>query len=90
MCDLCKLDRITKWHRVRHGYIILDCKVCNVPMMVLKQHKMILTKDEEEILENECKHFGDIFYGKDEYYVDKKQNTILDHLHYHIRPKDKE
>jgi hypothetical protein len=85
MCDLCKLEDKTEVYVEEEKYIILECDSCFVPMAVWKEHTMSLSKEDEVMLERVLNEVAQEFYQLNEYYIDKNQRSILDHLHWHAR-----
>lgn len=45
-CDLCRAEKLTKWHYEDDIVYICDCKTCNIPMVVLKRHAKLPDKEE--------------------------------------------
>ncbi|MEW6662994.1 MAG: hypothetical protein ACOY9Y_11985 [Bacillota bacterium] len=79
-CELCQAERITHWHYEDDLCWIADCKICRVPMAVLKRHTPHPTPEEREhMIAKLRKLFGS---G----YVDEKMRKIPDHYHIHLRP----
>jgi|TARA_B110001454_G_scaffold162864_1_gene152396 diadenosine tetraphosphate (Ap4A) HIT family hydrolase len=86
ICDLCKLEIKTNVYMEWDSFIILDCKDCLVPMVVWKEHTMDVHESDQYLLEAFLKECAYQFYEGKEYYIDTKQNQILNHLHWHARP----
>ena len=93
MCSLCELKTILKvYDESDPRWIIMDCMSCLLPMAVWRgepPHTMkISEKDwsdmEEALIKIGVKEFGEFEEGK--FHIDKVQNEILDHLHWHARP----
>ena len=84
-CDLCELNIRTKVYHENDHFIVLDCIGCTVPMIVWKEHTMELPEPDTYIMEAYLKEVGDIFFGEGNFYIDKRQRTISDHLHWHTR-----
>ncbi len=84
-CDLCKLNIRTKVYKENKHFIILDCKGCLVPMIVWKEHTMDIPEPDMYVMEAYLKEVGDIFFGEENFYIDKRQRTVPDHLHWHVR-----
>lgn len=55
-CPLCRLargfDRVTKVYFEDEKVIVVDCKTCGVPMIVLKRHTVYPTQEEVEHLKS--------------------------------------
>ena len=87
-CALCNdpLPVIKRLYKDTKKFVVLDCMTCNLPMIVWKEHTMTVTQEMKEEMTNELKAIADEKFKKYMYYIDKKQNTIFDHLHWHARP----
>ena len=87
-CVLCNdpLPVIKKLYKDTKKFIILDCMTCNSPMIVWKEHIMKTTQEIKEEMTNALKAVADKEFGKYKYYIDNKQRTVFDHLHWHARP----
>jgi len=85
MCQLCILEHKTKVYMDTKKFIILDCKDCHIPMAVWNEHTMCITKYYEELMESMLHIVARTFYQSEEYYIDKEQRKIFDHLHWHVR-----
>ncbi len=88
MCQLCILKHKTKVYKETNDFIILDCMDCEIPMVVWKEHTMSLDEKTEELLEQELHKVATEFYQSQDYYIDKVQRKIFDHLHWHARNND--
>ncbi len=76
MCDLCTASN-KEWEE--EGFYGLICNGCNVPMIVLVEHKNTLAKDEKKVVER----------LRQKYYPDSKyrgwgMRTIPQHWHEHF------
>lgn len=82
-CDLCRLEKRTKWLEETAEFVVMKCEQCDGPMVVLRAHTMTIDKATDERMRSALlKHAQD--KGKP-MYVDTVQRTIKDHLHYHAR-----
>jgi len=86
-CDLCKLNIRTKVYHENDHFIVLDCKGCSIPMIVWKEHTMDIPEPDMYVMGAYLKEVGDVFFGEGNFYIDKRQRTIPDHLHWHTRRK---
>ena len=77
-CELCQLEKITKWFFETDKFIVCNCKTCKTPMYVWKDHKF---PTGTEISEME-KHMKENFPG---YQIDRKRRKIPEHFHFHCR-----
>ena len=80
-CDLCKRELCTKFYYEDDNFWIVDCKTCNIPMIVLKAHRNFATEDEELEMKTIVRQ---IFHEYD-YYIDNNMRAIPDHMHWHLR-----
>jgi len=79
MCELCNLKLETKLYYIDDSCTILDCKTCHVPMVVLKNHTMLLSLGD---LIHIVKCITEVFGGFVSLRMD--QRKIMDHWHAHI------
>lgn len=92
-CSLCRLvegNVITKKYYEDDEWLIVDCKVCQVPMLVSKKHISYthLTLIElEKIFRGYKDNKWFIPVKHDNYYVDCKMRAIPSHFHCHYRRK---
>lgn len=78
-CELCDLERRSKWHHEDGLMIICDCVTCGIPMLVFRSHG---PRTEEEHLEARIKIIEQ--YGKHLIKIRTKARKIKDHDHWHI------
>jgi hypothetical protein len=84
-CDLCGEARITTWfHEDEHCWIA-DCELCDVPMVVWRNHRIDPSADDLAHLHAELGKVANREIG--EFYVDDNMRNIPDHYHAHARPK---
>ncbi len=87
-CPLCELKIITKLYYKSDTVTVLNCATCHVPLAVLRRHSMDPSPEEEtEMLQALNEIAIDFFHGTG-YYIDKKQRSIKDYLHYHARRRE--
>ena len=90
MCSLCELKTILKVYDDSDSrWIIMDCMSCILPMVVWRGqplHTMKISKKDWSDMENALIKVGIKEFGEGEFYIDKVQNEVLDHLHWHARP----
>ena len=70
----------------------MDCMNCLLPMAVWKKHAMDISEKDSFEMEKSLRRVAiGKFMAEEglnfEYYIDKVQREILDHLHWHARPK---
>ena len=87
-CELCNLHTIIHLYEDSDPrWIILDCMSCIVPMVVWRSsHTMSIPIKDYCEMEYALMCVGETKYGKGNYYIDKVQRSIPDHLHWHARP----
>lgn len=78
-CELCELERRTKWHYENGLMVICDCVTCGIPMLVFKSHG---PRTEEDHLEARIKIIE--LYAKRLIKMRTKARRIKDHEHWHI------
>ena len=87
-CDLCRLPVIEKEFFRNDEFIVMSCMSCKIPMVVPfehidpkdRSHKELRKRMEEELLRVAKK-----FYGKKKFFIDKQENKIPHHMHWHAR-----
>lgn len=101
MCELCNLERKTKWYYEDDFIVICDCLTCRIPMVVLKKHTTEISSYEEAVISQKIHEiFGKIgavprLSNMNEEAVKnikwanfeyrKELRKVKDHLHWHIR-----
>lgn len=78
-CDLCTLEKKTKWYYEDKRVVVCDCLSCHVPMVVYKKHTVRPTP---ELIEHFLKVSKEIFGNNIE--LRTQQRKIPEHLHWHI------
>lgn len=87
-CELCLRKKTTKWHTESHPVcIVMDCSSCDLPMVVLRSHDMKVPQEVRDVMLAELSRVADAALGPGQWVVDTVQRTILDHLHWHARPR---
>ena len=79
-CDLCTLEKKTKWHYESEKIVICNCMTCKTPMVLLKRHTMSPTQEELDEIKKAC----DEWFGEGEYKFRIEQRRIPDHMHWHL------
>ena len=80
MCDLCLLEKKTKWHLLTAYFRVVDCLKCQIPMIVLRRHDTELTEAEQRDLDWILEQFPDRS-------MTDTMGTIKDHWHRHLVQK---
>eukprot|EP00948_MAST-09A_sp_MAST-9A-sp1_P004097 g4097.t1 len=84
-CELCFLEKRTKWFRETPEFLVVECDQCDQPMVLYRGHTMLLSEKEEERMEAILTEVANGFFGHEDWFLDKKQRTITTHLHWHAR-----
>ena len=87
-CELCTLKRINEEFYRCDDFIIISCDNCNVPMVVPFEHigpGSLEHGDLRKRMENELMKVAYRFYSDFQFFIDRKENKILDHMHWHAR-----
>lgn len=87
-CELCELKTRLRVYEETDRWIIVDCMACLLPMAVWwgsPLHTMDVSDKDAQDMEKALRSVGEAKLGKD-MYIDKVQNQVPDHLHWHARP----
>jgi len=87
MCQLCNLEKLSKWYHEDEDIIVCDCINCKSLQVVWKKHSMSSPAYIEMKMITMLNSFAKDIYGHKNYYIDTVQCTNPDHLHYHARSK---
>ena len=79
-CQLCNLKKITNWHFENDDFVVLDCKTCDVPMYVWRDHEFPSKMDVLLMINHSQKYFTDRK-------IDFRRRKIPNHYHFHMRKK---
>jgi hypothetical protein len=83
-CQLCRAERITRWHFEDDECWVSDCMVCMTPMIVLRSHGLPGPDDETRLLAL-LELIAAERYPQG-YWIDAERRRIPDHWHAHARP----
>lgn len=86
-CELCQFEEETHLYYLDDFMRIADCKVCRVPMGIIRRHTMTITKGEYDRLTYHLIQAGAAKFGKGNFWIDRKQRRVRTHLHWHARRK---
>jgi len=90
MCPLCELKiKIHTYDETDPRWTIIDCMSCLLPMSVWRGkplHTMEIDPVDSQEMEEALSKVAKEKFGDEDFYIDKTQNEILDHLHWHARP----
>lgn len=84
-CELCKLKVRTNIYYEDTKIIVLDCKDCQVPMVILKEHVVEIDNRTSALMVLVLAKAGRKAFGSFDFRIDINQTKILDHLHWHAR-----
>lgn len=78
-CDLCTLEKKTRWYYEDEYVVVCDCLSCKVPMIVLREHTIrIAPKTIDYLVKVSQRVFGP------DIELRTQQRKIPDHLHWHV------
>lgn len=84
-CELCEAARFTQWYHEDDLCWIADCEVCDVPMVVWKEHAVEPPTDVLAHLLDRLSEVADAKFGKGGWSLDRVMRQIPDHFHAHAR-----
>ena len=84
-CELCEAARITPWHHEDDECWVADCEICDVPMVVWKEHGVDPPVEVRARMLEQLRRVASDLLG--DHYVDGHMRNIPDHFHVHARPK---
>jgi len=90
-CELCILRRINQEFYRCDDFIIISCENCNIPMVVPFEHIRPGAPGHHKLrdrMEIELTKVAYRFYSDFKFFIDKKENKIPDHMHWHARRLD--
>lgn len=85
VCELCAIEKKTEWFIETDQFLVIRCEQCDLPMAVLKTHTMKISK----YLRQQMEMALSLVANQDlslPFYIDQKQRSIPNHLHWHARP----
>jgi len=85
-CDLCEAARITPWFHEDDICWIADCEICDVPMVVWREHGAAPPADALAHMHTQLARIA-VEVLTVEHYVDDNMRNIPDHYHAHARPQ---
>ncbi len=87
-CDLCEAARLTPWHHEDDVCWIADCEVCDIPMVVWRDHGTEPPDAAVAHMMRELTRVADEVFAGTEWKIDRDMRQIPDHFHAHARDKD--
>ena len=85
-CELCEAARFTTWYHEDELCWVADCEVCDVPMVVWREHGSTPPPEVEERMIAHLTRVAAERFGADGFRVDRVMRQIPDHFHAHARP----
>tara|TARA_Y100000310_G_scaffold275155_1_gene291595 strand:+ start:296 stop:712 length:417 start_codon:yes stop_codon:yes gene_type:complete len=76
-CELCRLEKKTRWWAINNDMALIDCDHCGVPMVVARGHGKVLDETAATAL------VARMFPGR-AFTFRKRQRKIQDHVHWHV------
>jgi len=87
-CDLCEAARMTQWHHEDAICWIADCEVCDIPMVVWRQHGTEPAEADVEHMMRELTRVANTVFSETKWSIDRNMRQIPDHFHAHARDKN--
>lgn len=84
-CDLCEAARLTAWHHEDDLCWIADCEICDVPMVVWKEHGPTPPEQAVAAMVAELERVATERFGETPFRIDRVMRQIPDHFHAHAR-----
>jgi hypothetical protein len=84
-CDLCQASKMTSWYHEDELCWIADCEICEVPMVVWREHGTVPPPEVLDHLTAALRAVADARFGEDAYRIDDHMRNIPDHYHAHAR-----
>ena len=84
-CELCEAARITPWHHEDDVCWVADCEVCDVPMVVWKEHGVSPGPDVLDHMLGKLTEVATARFGDGGFTLDRVMRQIPDHFHAHAR-----
>ena len=84
-CDLCEEARITPWLYEDPNFFVAMCISCDLPMVVLRDHRIEVSDEEEEAMKRILVGESEKYFGAVPFFIDSLMRQIPDHKHMHAR-----
>jgi hypothetical protein len=85
VCELCEAAKMTTWYFEDDLCWIADCEICEVPMVVWRDHGAAPSTEVLEHLTAKLREVADARFGPEGYRIDDHMRNIPDHYHAHAR-----
>ncbi len=83
MCELCNLEKKTKWYCEDDTFVICDCESCKLPMIISKLHNTNMLILFPKVFEAWVNGLVKGIFKK-KFHFRKEQRKVKDHWHWHI------
>jgi hypothetical protein len=87
-CELCEAARMTEWYHEDEVCWVADCEVCDVPMVVWREHGPTPPPEALDHMVARLTEVADRRFGVDGWTIDRVMRQIPDHFHAHARDPD--
>jgi len=84
-CELCEAARITPWYYEDETCWIAECEICEVPMVVWRQHGTRPPQADKDFMHARLREVAESHFDEN-IYIDDFMRNIPDHYHAHGRP----
>lgn len=85
-CTLCDAARLTPWHAEDDVCWVADCEVCDVPMVVWREHGASPPDAAVDHMVSALRAVADAQLGEGTWVLDRVMRQIPEHFHAHARP----
>ena len=79
-CELCLLEKRTRWYFENNDFVIIECDTCNVPMCVWKHHGVKPKQEAIDEMQNKCR---EILGNGISFRMFMRK--LPDHFHFHVK-----
>lgn len=79
---------MTQWHYEDDVCWIADCEVCDIPMVVWREHGTDPSPEAVEHMLAKLSAVASSVFADTEWSIDRNMRQIPDHFHAHARDKD--
>ena len=89
-CELCALEKRTKWLSEDEKFVVLICDQCDNPMVVYRKHTMQLSRELRLEMYGALASVANRFFAESssDWFLDCLQRTVSGHIHWHARRID--
>ena len=84
-CELCEAARFTTWYYEDDLCWVADCEVCDVPMVVWREHGASPPEESLDLMIGHLTRVATERFGPEGFRVDAVMRQIPDHFHAHAR-----